>query len=50
MVDAATAVGKTIAQIFTGLLGREFGENAFTVERVVGAPQAVVDVVGGSSP
>jgi hypothetical protein len=37
-VDAATPVGRTIAQIFTGLLSREFGEDAFTVERVTEPP------------
>jgi hypothetical protein len=50
VVDAATAVGKTIAQIFTGLLGREFGDDAFTVERVVGAPLAAADMLVGGSP
>lgn len=34
VVDASTPVGRAIAQIFTGLLSREFGEDAFTVERV----------------
>jgi hypothetical protein len=33
VIDAATPVGKTIAQIFTGLLTRQFGEEAFTVKR-----------------
>jgi hypothetical protein len=47
VVAAASAVGKTIAQIFTGLLGREFGEDAFTVERVIGAPQAMAHKLGG---
>jgi hypothetical protein len=35
IVDATTPVGRTIAQIFTGLVTREFGEEAFTVEQVV---------------
>lgn len=39
VVDAATAVGRTIAQVFTGLLTREFGEDAFTVERLTEAPE-----------
>ena len=39
VVDAATPVGRTIAQIFTGLLTREFGEDAFTVERVLEPPE-----------
>lgn len=50
VVDAASAVGKTIAQVFTGLLAREFGDDAFTVERVVGAHQAAVDTICGGSP
>jgi hypothetical protein len=36
VVDAATSVGRSIVEIFTSLLAREFGEDAFTVERVVG--------------
>ncbi|MBI3184643.1 MAG: hypothetical protein HYZ28_21105 [Myxococcales bacterium] len=39
VIDAATPVGRTIAQIFTGLLSREFGEDAFTVERVGESPE-----------
>jgi len=34
VVDAATDVGRDIARIFTGFLSREFGEEAFKVERV----------------
>lgn len=34
VVDATTPVGRTISRIFTGLLTREFGEGAFSVERV----------------
>ena len=40
VVDAATPVGRTVAQIFTGLLTREFGEDAFDVERVAEPPEA----------
>jgi hypothetical protein len=40
VVDAATPVGQAIARIFTGLLTRQFGEDAFTVERVVEPPAA----------
>ena len=50
VVDAASVVGKTIAQVFTGLLAREFGEDAFAVERVVGVPQTGVDTVVGGAP
>ena len=38
VVDAAAPVGRTVAQVFTGLLTRQFGEDAFTVERVVEPP------------
>ena len=34
VVDAATEVGRAIARIFTGFLTREFGEEAFKVERI----------------
>lgn len=33
-VDVSMPAGRTVAQIFTGLLAREFGEDAFTVEDV----------------
>ena len=39
VVDAATPAGRTVAQVFTGLLARQFGEDAFTVERVVEPPR-----------
>jgi hypothetical protein len=38
-VEAGTAVGKTVSQIFTALLSRQFGEGAFTVEHLFGARQ-----------
>ncbi len=34
VLDATTAVGKTVSRIFTTLLTKEFGERAFTVERI----------------
>ena len=34
VVDASTDAGLTIARIFTGFLSYEFGEEAFTVERI----------------
>lgn len=40
VVDASTPVGRTIAQIFTGLVTRQFGEDAFTVEHVIDATEA----------
>ena len=33
MIEAGTKIGETIACVFTGLLIREFGEQAFKVER-----------------
>ena len=45
VVDAATPVGLTVTQIFTSLLVRQFGEDAFEVERVQaphGEPDAEV--------
>ena len=33
VVDAGTEVGRHIARIFTGFMTREFGEDAFKVER-----------------
>jgi hypothetical protein len=42
VIDASTAVGRDLARVFTGLLRREFGPDAFAVERVTpaGAPEA----------
>ena len=37
VLDAATDVGRAIARIFTGFLTREFGEEAFKVERIAAA-------------
>jgi len=34
VVDAGTEVGRHIARIFTGFITREFGEEAFRVERL----------------
>lgn len=42
VVDTSTPVGETVAQVFTGYLIREFGEDAFHVERVVAADLAAV--------
>ena len=36
VVDAANAVGHTIAQVFTAFLNRQLKENAYSVERVAG--------------
>lgn len=33
-IDAGTAVGQALNQIFTGFARREFGEHAFRIERV----------------
>lgn len=34
VIDAGTAVGRDLNRLFTGFLQREFGADAFTVERV----------------
>ncbi len=34
-IDASTKVGEDIAKLFTGYLGKEFGEAAFSVRRPV---------------
>ncbi len=34
-IDASTPVGEDIAKLFTGYLGKEFGETAFSVRRPV---------------
>jgi len=39
VIDAGTDVGRDISKIFTGLVSREFGEDAFQVERIEGAPK-----------
>lgn len=33
-IDSATAVGRHIAQVFTALAGKKFGETSFKVERL----------------
>ena len=40
VIDASTPVGRTIAQVFSSFLVHEFGEGAFTVERVIETPMA----------
>ena len=39
-IDASTRVGEVIAQLFTGYLSKEFGENSFTVRRATSANEA----------
>lgn len=34
VIDAGTPVGRDVNRLFVGFLRREFGEDAFTVERV----------------
>lgn len=34
VIDAGTPVGRDLNRLFTGFLGREFGEEAFSVERI----------------
>jgi hypothetical protein len=40
VIDATTDVGRDVARIFTGLAIREFGEDAFKVERLEPAARA----------
>ena len=40
VVDASTAAGRHIVRVFVGLLARELGEDAFTVERTAAAVRA----------
>ncbi|MBI4397482.1 MAG: hypothetical protein HY548_10330 [Elusimicrobia bacterium] len=40
VIDNATDVGKHIAQLFTSMASLEFGERAFTVERLEKRPPA----------
>src|SRR4051794_27910635 len=42
VIDAQTPVGQDLNRLFTGFLRREFGEDAFKVERLPAAPQATV--------
>ena len=42
VVDATTPVGLSIAKVFTGLVLREFGEDAFRVDRIVDDAHATV--------
>jgi hypothetical protein len=39
VIDADTQVGQDLARIFTGFLRREFGEQAFRVERLAPEPR-----------
>lgn len=39
VIDAGTSVGRDINRLFVGFISREFGEDAFRVERVDGHPQ-----------
>jgi hypothetical protein len=34
VIDAGTPVGRDINRLFVGFIGREFGADAFTVERI----------------
>ena len=47
VVDGRNAVGETIARVFTGLLIREFGEEAFTVERLAEMPERELEPAAG---
>ena len=38
VVDGSKEVGAMVVQVFAGLLLREFGEDAFSIERVIKSP------------
>ncbi len=38
IVDAGNEVGRNIARIFTGFLTKEFGEEAFQIQRFINEP------------
>jgi len=40
VLDASTAVGRDLNRLFVGFIGREFGEDAFKVERLNEPPNA----------
>lgn len=40
VIDAGTQVGQDFNRLFTGFLGREFGADSFTVERITAPPQS----------
>jgi hypothetical protein len=42
-IDASGEVGRDLARVFTHLLSRQFGEEAFTVARVARAPMSPPD-------
>src|SRR5262245_45178419 len=42
VVDAGTAVGRDLARLFTQFVRREFGDDAFTVERLAARPAEAV--------
>jgi len=46
VLDASRAVGRTLNRLFTGLAAKEFGEDAFTVERVNSGPKRRVAEAG----
>ena len=50
LIDASTAVGETIARVFTGFLRKEFGEDAFRVERVAADDRPLRRSDGASRP
>lgn len=41
VIDAGTRVGRDFNRLFTGLVRREIGEDAFHVERIQAQPQEV---------
>jgi hypothetical protein len=49
VIDADTAVGRDMNRLFTGFVQREFGADAFRVERVNEFPQENAQTVAAST-
>ncbi len=45
VIDANTAVGRDVNRLFVGFVRREFGEDAFVVERIDSLPQHEAEAV-----
>jgi hypothetical protein len=49
VIDAGTPVGRDVNRLFIGFVRREYGNNAFRVERVNGVPQEQAETVPASA-
>ena len=48
VIDGSTEIGQHIAAIFTGFLGKQFGDEAFKIEKVKKAPSGHPEGTVGS--